>query len=372
MTAYSVNPAVIEGVGVVRPFVQADIPRIVALRQRLFRLSERETTEKLATYFDAVFFANPLADPEIPSVVYESVEGLLTGFVGLIPRRMYFGSERIRVAVATQLMVAPENQGLGIGRRLGRAMTMGAQALTFSDLANASAHRIWDSIGGQTALIQSLFWMKSLRPVRHFVGRQARGPVSRALSFASRPFAGAVDNLSTRARLGLDADHARDSVQSMQMTDVLPPLEDILKRWQLRPCYERAPLQWVLDQFADRRGYEGMEQAMVRDERANLVGWFLYLRNAGGVSEVIQVVARRADYRRVLQQLFRHAHDTGAVAVAGRLDAAVMDALAGLGCVFSRDGPWTCFHTRSAEIATAIGRGDCMLSRIEGEWWMSF
>jgi len=46
--------------------------------------------------------------------------------------------------------------------------------------------------------------------------------------------------------------------------------------------------------------------------------------------------------------------------------------LAALGCGFGRDGPWVLIHSRRPEILPAVERGDAFLSRLDGEWWLSF
>src|SRR5256712_9223051 len=97
--------------------MRSDIPHLVALSQQAFHRRERVGAEDLAAYFERIFFHNPWVDADLPSLVYEDETGRVGGFVGVVPRRMLFRGEPIRVAVTTQLMVAPRDGGR-VRRRL--------------------------------------------------------------------------------------------------------------------------------------------------------------------------------------------------------------------------------------------------------------
>src|SRR5438552_2408867 len=103
-----------------------DPPDVVALRQQVFRFSERDSPDRLAHYLEQIFFRHPWADEELTSLVYEDERGRVAGFLGIIPRPDRLPLEPVRAAVATQLMVAPERRGL-VGRRLMRTFLTGPQ-----------------------------------------------------------------------------------------------------------------------------------------------------------------------------------------------------------------------------------------------------
>ena len=121
-----------------------------------------------------------------------------------------------------------------------------------------------------------------------------------------------------------------------------------------------------------RRGCEELHQLVVRNANGQPLGWFAYCANRGGVGQVVQIATRKGAYVRVLNQLFAHARAHGMTAIAGRMDPATAQDLADAGCTFTRDGPWMCVNARHPEVARAIEEGDAFLSRLEGEWWLSF
>ena len=91
--------------GHIRAFTPADIPNLAGLWLRVFRKVEQEPSPALAAYFHEVFFNSPWQADDINSLVYESAEGELSGFIGVVARQMLFRDRPIRVAVATQFMI---------------------------------------------------------------------------------------------------------------------------------------------------------------------------------------------------------------------------------------------------------------------------
>lgn len=365
-------PAQDAGVGIVRTFTRADIPAVVALRRQLFRTSERSTARELARYMEQMFFDGPLADARLSSYVYVDQDGRVGGFMGVVPRQVLFGGKTLRVAVGTQLMVAAHCRGLA-ARRLARALIEGPQDLTISDAANGAARSIWSSVGGRTALAYSLCWTRALRPARYAALRASRiNLASRALAYAARPLCAVADAaFAPRSRLHA-ARLARSSIEPLDTGRHLPELSEVLERWSLRPRYSADSLEYVLAQVAARRRFGELQRVVVRDTNGHLIGWFLYCLSRGGVSTVVQFGAAKGSTDLVLARMLDHARRSGAVALAGRFDASTVQELSDAGADFRREGPWMLYHSRHLGVERAIEAGDAFLSRLEGEWWMSF
>jgi hypothetical protein len=342
---------------------------VVALRQSVFRFSERRSASVLATYFERIFFQHPWPDDDLPSWVHEDASGRVVGFLGVMPRRMVWRGQVIRMAVATQLMVEPQSRGL-IGRSLVRAFLAGPQDCSLSDTANDAARRLWESLGAGTSTIHSLVWLRPLRPCRDITARIARGLAARGALYAARPLVAAGDAVAARLSGGA-ARKPAGTIQPLTPTLMLAHL-DVLGCRALRPVYEQGALDWLLDQVAEKRQFGTLERALVREPAGRVAGWFLYFLNSGGASQIVQFAARPAAHTLVLQHLFHHAWSRGAAALVGRLEPALVPDLAALGCGFGRDGPWVMIHSHRPEIMPAVERGDAFLSRLDGEWWLSF
>lgn len=359
------------GPGRLRAFRADDIPDLVALRRRAFRFGERETPEALAAYCEAVFCRNPWLDEELPSLVFEDESGRFAGFLGVIPRRMQFNGEPIRAAVATQLMVAPESRGLA-GLRLARAFIDGPQDLSFSDTANDVARRLWRSVGGSVSVLHGLSWLVPLRPARHRATSADSSPLGRVARFAARPALAAIDATLARVpgkyRQRAPAGH----LEPFDVPLVIGMLERELAGMALRPVYDAHALQWLVAMAAEKRQFGPLRAAVVRDRSGEMAGWFLYYGARGGVAQVLQVAARHSRESLVFSHLRHDAWLSGARALSGRCSVPFLSELEASGGVLRNTGPWVLYHTPRPAIALEIERGTAMLSRLEGEWWLSF
>ncbi len=348
-----------------------DLPDVVALRQQVFRFSERESPDRLAAYLERIFCRHPWPDEELPSLVYEDERGRVAGFLGVIPRPMCFQGEPVRAAVATQLMVAPERRGL-VGRRLMRTFLTGPQDLSLSDTANETGRRLWESLGGSISVIHSLFWTRTLRPCRQLAARIARGPVLRAALFAARPVLAAADTLAARLPASFTQDVPPGTVEALDADTMAARLPELAGPRALRPVYEDGSLTWLLALAAEKRQFGELHGVLVRDPTGEVAGWFLYYcHSGGGVGEVLQLAARRSTQTLVLRHLLRDAWRRGLTAIAGRVEPGCVEELAAHGSRFGRQGPWMLIHSPRVELMHAIAGGDAFVSRLEGEWWLS-
>lgn len=358
--------------GVVRPMKREDIPAIVALRRQMFHLSEQESPVALAAYFDHIFFGSPAGGGSArDSFVFEDESGRLGGFLGVITHRMVLGNRSIRVGVGTQLMVSPHTHGL-VGRRLTRALFDLRHDLIFSDAANDAGRRVWELVGGDTSMSYSLSWYRPLRPLRFATMRASLGIMTRGLLRLARPLIALTDSaLALRER-------ARPRVEPTDITLDLVPRRDlaeihgVLGHWKLRPAYTPEQLEWMLDQVGAKGSCGPVRARLVRDERSRPLGFFAYAGEPGSIGQVIFMGARKHSYSRVLAQLLHDAHARGLVGLEGRMEPSAASDLAKAGAYFAHKGPWAVFRARDPELRSAIETGGAFLSRLEGEWWLSF
>ena len=68
----------------IRPFVKEDIPQVAELHERVMRDVDRPASQEKQSYWEKIFFHNPWYDEELPSLVYESRQGNIVGFLGVI------------------------------------------------------------------------------------------------------------------------------------------------------------------------------------------------------------------------------------------------------------------------------------------------
>src|SRR5687767_466378 len=189
--------------------------------------------------------------PEIPSWVAEE-RGRITGFYGVIPRRMLLRGRPIRVAMGNQFFVDPDKRHSLTALELVKACISGPQDLTFTDTAGQKSGRMWTAIGGTALLLYSLHWIRPLRPARYVLSLlDERATLPRPLTFAARPLAALADAFATRLRPNRfyreTADVVEDALDSATMLAYLP---DVMAAYALQPAYDARSLAWLLDQTA--------------------------------------------------------------------------------------------------------------------------
>lgn len=324
-----------------------DLPELVALHRSSFPDAGRRDPHALAEYLERIFLRFPWPDPELHSLVYQDDRGRLAGFLGVIPRRMTFRNQTIRVAVAAPLVVAPETRGIG-GWRLTRAFLEGPQDLSYSDTASEATRGIWETLGGRPSLIHSMTWERRLR----------RGGFAALLgSRAAVPPLGSLPG---------------GMVESADVAALAGELDLALWWRRLAPWYAEGAFRWLLEQAAERPHVGPLRCVLVRDEEREVAGWCCYFAPGDGTGEVVQVVFRPGSARDVLGHLLHHAQSAGLTTLTGRGEPPMLEALAFWQCPLYRKGRFTIYHTRRPEISAAIERGDALLSRLEGDWWLSW
>src|SRR4051812_11552388 len=152
----------------VRPFVARDIAEVGELHRRVFRLpcglTDQQWARAYREYFSDVFLNPSLCDGGGASLVYER-NGGIRGFLGVMPRRMWFDGRPVRMAVCSQFAVDPGERGLA-GLRMLKHCFGGPQDFTITDEAGDETRRIWEWCGGERVLPHSMRWIRPLRPMQ--------------------------------------------------------------------------------------------------------------------------------------------------------------------------------------------------------------
>ena len=356
----------------VRPFAEADIPQVAALHRRVFRpVDGAPRLDTYRRYFSEVFLAAARGRHVPASLVYER-QGTIHGFLGVAPRRMLFRRRPILMAVCSQFVVDPAVRGQ-VGLRLLKACFDGPQDLTISDESGDGTRRIWEWCGGDTVLPYSLRWVRPLRPAQYGVSLLARRSrlslVARALAPEARLFDAAAAALGGR---GLVPRPPRGSREALHDAAFAAMMRELTEQSALRPDHDARSAAWALARAGARPGYALLQKLLVRNESRDAVGVILYCVGEDRIAEVLQVAARPDAINHVLDHLFEDATRRGAVAVAGRFEPALADALSRARAVIHRGRHWTLLHSNDPELRLAVHRGDAFLSRLEGEWCLRF
>jgi hypothetical protein len=362
--------------GGIRPFVEADIPRVARLHRTVFKTDDRVDSSGLDSYhayFTRVFLDHPARDASLPSLVCQESGGRIVGFLGVVPRRMTMNGRRYQAAIASQFIVDPTTQVGPVAVRLAKTFLEGPQDLSISDEANDISRRIWEGLGGTTALLRSLYWTRPLRPAR--LGLSVlRGRARLAvLAMAARPVASIVDVFATRmphSHFHQPKPQASAGNDRIEET-VLSYLPEFTRKGSLRVEYDEPTLRWLLDQARLRKAVGKIHTGVVRNAQ-RIIGWYLYHLDRDHIASVLQVVADPAAIRDVLDHLFYQANEHGAIAVTGRLEPRYLQTLSDAYCLLHRRGPWVLLNSEQSELVRSFETGDAFFSRLDGEWCLGY
>jgi hypothetical protein len=351
----------------IRAFTSDDIPAIAALFQKTFRNPRRQAPASLISYLDELFLHHPWHDPELASKVFVRPDGSVGGFIGVLPLRMSFRGRPVRAAAAGSLMVdRPEENPLA-GARLLRSFMSGPQDLSVSETANALSRRMWDQLGGEPVPGESMDWFRIFHPAGFsLVAAGRRFPMMALLHPAAAGFDWMADRVSAFFRL----DDPQAPVRDADVDDgtLTRHLLDFAELYSLRPQWDRESLTWLLAQAArkQRPGTLFRRAVYARDGKA--LGCYLYYGGAGRIATVLQLLARPGAAATVVDSLFAHAHHHRNVAVRGRAQPKLLDALQQRRCLFVCRSA-AVVHTRDAELVGAIRQGDDLMTGLAGESW---
>jgi|SRR5688572_6102178 hypothetical protein len=358
--------------GSVRPFTAHDIPQVARLHQMVFPAGAGEPREPAAyeAYFRSVFLENPAGDAALPSLVYEGAGGRIVGFLGSVRRRMAMGHRRYEAAVSSQFIVDPSAPTGLVAVHLVKAFLEGPQDLSIADEATDTARRIWEGLGGTNSLINSLHWTRPLRPARLAMSFIRERPRLAPFAAAARPFTSALDTLATR----VPGSHFRqiacaDGAEEVCADAMAACAPDLHGDGRLRVEYDARTVEWLLDRAGNRRGR--VLKAAFRNGQT-ITGWYVCHLDAAGHAEAIQLAATPSSVGGVLDHLFYQAWRHGAIAVSGRLDGRVAQALSDRYCLFHRRGPWMLINANKPELLASFYTGNSAFSRMDGEWSLRF
>jgi hypothetical protein len=365
----------------IRPFVEDDIEQVSDLHQRVFGAdvshslpgTAPELRRSYTDYFERIFLRNPWRDEALPSLVYEEADGKIIGFLGVLPRRMLLGGMSISVALSSQFIVDPNSRTLGAGVGLLRAFLTGPQDLSLTDEANNPSRKLWEGLGGSTALLYSVHWTRLLRPSRFAISHvEGRGALS-LLASASKPLCNLLDvALARKWPHRFRQTEPKFSAEELDADTLLACLSGFSSSRSLWPEYDEYSLKWLLEIITRQTHRGALRKLAIHNSKREVIGWYLYYLNPGGVSQVVQLVAKKNSIGDVLDHLFYDAWLNGSIAVSGRLEPPFMQAFSDKYCHFNCGQPWMLIHSHNPDILRAFHQGDALLSPLEGEMCMRF
>jgi hypothetical protein len=360
----------------VRPLAENDIPQVADLYWKVLRERTGVAPLSVHSFLSELYFHNPWMDSSIPSLVYEE-KGRIAGFLGVIPRRMCFRGEPVRIAFGGNFVVHPDFRTTLAGLHLLRTYMAGPQDLSQTDSANDTSRALLERLGFTTIVPYSTYWVRLLRPVRSgtlAIAHVTESALASSLDFVIRPFSDIADRLAAR----LSASPFRQVESRLQASDLdvetlLCCLAEFRQGYSLWPNYNADSLRWLLAFMQRMKGHgEDLRKMVLRDEAGKIVGWYIYYGTRGGFSGVAQVGGEKKRIKEILDHLFYDAWSYGAIALQGVVERPLIPDFSEKNCFFTCRGGWTVAQSRKPHLLEALNHGDAFLSRLDGEWCLAF
>jgi hypothetical protein len=356
--------------GRVRPLERDDLSQIVALHVRVFG-RHVAAPDLLQAYLGRVLYEHPWIDGDCPSLVYEDRVGRVVGCLGVMPRPMIIGGRPGRAAVAHHYLVDPTYRAALAGVELVRRFLAGPQDFSLTE-GNERTRQIWHAFGGGTVLLRSLHWTRALRPSSYLLAVLTRHGLPRRMRSTLRPICRGLDTVAPSAaprlfRMNAAELHGADVDAAALRSCLTMCMADL----HVQPFYDHKALTWLLDTLEGQRQHGTLHRIVVRDGAQRVLGWYLYYLATDGHGEVMQLGGHEPGLPRVIDHLFHHAWEHGAISISGALEPHTFPALARKSCAFHfPDSSWMLVHGRDPGLVNAIHNGNAFLTRLEGEWWL--
>jgi hypothetical protein len=357
--------------GGVRALQPRDLASVARLYESVLERKGLEGSRDFLRKLRHVLIGHPWRDMRLSSFVFENEEGIITGCLGVLPRRMYLNGKEICVAISHSFIVEPESRPTLAALQLARAFLTGPQELSLAE-GNEISRRIWEGIGGYTSPVRSLYWTKPLRAGSYVASVMKRRGLSPLMEAVLRPPCWLVDRLN-RLIPGSGDRVDRASVEGVELNSrsLVDAFHKVSRESDLTPQYDVRTISWILDTIEAASPGAPIRKVLVKKGDES-VGWYLYRMRADRTAEVIQLYGRHTSLSTVFWHLLCTAYDDGAVAVSGRSDPNAAKAFGKSGCIFHHDGDsWFLAHSRSQAVMDSLYRDKAFLTRLEGEWWIS-
>jgi len=360
----------------VRQFAEDDIPQVADLYWTVLRERGGRGPVVLQSSIRELYFGNPWIEGSQPSLVFDD-KGEITGFLGVVPRRMSMGGQSVLAAFGGNFVVRPDSRTSLAALQLLRTYMLAGQDLSLTDSANDISRALLERLGFSTILAFSVHWIRILHPARfatfalsHFTTNSA---VS-SIAAAARPFCRVADRF-----IGKFSSNPFGPKESslrgveLDVETLLTCQRQFRNGHSLWPEYDVNSLAWLLGFMARMKGHgEVLRKIVLHDDLGKIVGWYIYSASASGMGEVVQIGGNRQNLTSILNHLFRDAWSHDVIALRGIADQQDMPQFSENNCFFTCRGGWMVAHSYKPGLLAPLKNGDACLSRLDGEWCLAF
>jgi hypothetical protein len=356
----------------IRTYGPEHTQQVIRLYHRMFLADRPIADDRRAAiehFFTRAVFEDPWQHDELTSFVYQTGDGDVTGFLGVLPRDMCFDGVRIRVAVASAFMVDPSSRPASIA--LMRHLVRGPQDLTLTDGATEQTRRILERLGFRSYPSMSMNWFRVFRPTQLLLSRYTRTttPTRRALARIGRPVCTLADRpIAALRELGMAVeDPGRVRSRRLDDTELLDLVTETSAARRIRPQYDPRSLGRVLDLWRRATHRGEFVQTLVESADGKPLGWYLGHVKPADTSEIVQIGAHEGSEELVFARMLFDSKQTGTALVQGRMESRLLRPALANECFF-RPAAWMLVHAKDPAILDTFTSEDVFVSGLENEY----
>ncbi len=353
----------------IRSLTAEDIPAVAKIFQKVFRNPKDPPPAGLIQCMNELFFEHPWRDPEISSKVYITPEGVIGGYIGVIPLRMNINGRVLRAAAPTTIAVAEPARNPFAGAQLLRTFLNGAQDISVSEPINPIAIGMWEKFGARAATSESMEWTAIHRPAS-FALTLATQKIG-LLRYA-QPIGKPLDKLVER---DFSKDRHRQTIKADTTTnrdvpqdEFIPVFLELANAYDLRPDWDEHSLKWQLDHANGNVKRGPLHRRVVFNALGKPLGAYVYHGLPGGIAWVVQMLAHTESAPAVVDSMLLETREAGYVAAKGRTQLRFLDPLLKRRALLFRRHS-AIVHTRDESLVTAVHEGRAITSGFAGETW---
>lgn len=301
---------------------------------RVYRHSDDAPPADLVDYLRLHYVEGPVCSLEIPSLVHVEDDETISGFLGVNVISMIYGDKSYRAAICGTFMVdSPEKRPMA-GARLMKTLMTGNQDLTLSETASEKTAQMVKRLRGEILPLHSLDWFRVIRPAGLLVetASQKLAP-ARWLTPAAKGIDGLLRDRSKRPglRWSIVNDSALQStgfeISEIDASRFTEHFERFTNHYEVRPDCAGDGFAHIFQEALEKPDYGEPVVAQVTARGGTPVGAVFYHVRPGGTAHVLQLLAQPGQEGAVLDTLVRDAAGRGAVALRGRLQPALLEAM---------------------------------------------
>jgi len=359
----------------VRPFTEDDVPQVADLYWTVFRKHTGSSPVEVRSAIHELYFRNPWIDRSQPSLVFDD-RGRITGFLGVVPRRMCLDGQSIVTACGGNFAVHPDFRTSMAGLHLLKTYMSAGQDISLTDSANDVSRALLERLGFTTIVAFSVHWVRVLRPARFAafaLSRMAANSAVSLMTWAARPICAVVDGLAGRVSFSpfFQSESCLDAAE-LDAETLLACQREFRNGYSLWSEYDATSLTWLLNFMTRMKRYgDELRKVVLRDHSGQIVGSYIYWATPGGLGEVVQIGGDRRNVKNILDHLFHDALSNDVVALRGIANHHWMADFSEKNCFFSCRGGWMVAHSRKPGCLAPLSGGDAYLSRLDGEWCLA-